>query len=495
MIFKKNWPVVTSVATLCIAVSGCGGDSDTDSSSTNDTEQQASTQNNSAYCNNGDTTKSSGQGRNATPPSNWSSNRPPVADITASSHTFMSGETVTLDASDSFDEDSDDLKFFWMQVKGPRIELNNTSEDTLTFVAPEVTKPTQFVFLLFLRDGISADITGYSMQVSPLSEDTPPLVTHRYPEADHSGVPISAEISVTFNEALLESSVDDTSLVVTTDGKAVPGSVSYDDVTHSIIFRPDTELVEEAQYQVTLGDSIQDIAGNVVTSDSWTFSTKGASTDDGDDPKDDNGDDPKDDNGDDPKDDNGDDPKDDNGDDPKDDNGDDPKDDNGDDSNDDGGNNSAYNLGPTSRETINNCMNNADKEMLTLVNNARAQTRSCGGMSYQPAPALAWNCRLENAGVAHSSSMAENGFFSHTGQDGSDPGDRISAAGYNWSTYGENIAAGYKDAQTVMDGWLTSPGHCANIMNSSFTEVGVGLVKKDSGSYSTYWTQDFAAPR
>jgi uncharacterized protein YkwD len=185
-----------------------------------------------------------------------------------------------------------------------------------------------------------------------------------------------------------------------------------------------------------LGDGIQDIAGNPVPFESWEFVTADGADNTDDDP--------------------------------------------------------TYNLGPTTQQTIDKCMDDADKQMLTLVNNARAQTRSCGTMSYQAAPAVAWNCQLENAAYGHSASMAENNYFSHTGQDGSSPGDRISAAGYDWRTYGENIAAGYRDAETVMDGWLTSAGHCANIMNSSFEDIGVG-VANGNGSYGIYWTQVFAA--
>jgi uncharacterized protein YkwD len=89
--------------------------------------------------------------------------------------------------------------------------------------------------------------------------------------------------------------------------------------------------------------------------------------------------------------------------------------------------------------------------------------------------------------------MAENNYFDHTGIDGSSPGDRISAAGYNWKTYGENIAAGYSDAKTVMEGWLTSAGHCSNLMNTDFKDVGVGVVDGGSDTYGIYWTQNFGA--
>jgi uncharacterized protein YkwD len=80
--------------------------------------------------------------------------------------------------------------------------------------------------------------------------------------------------------------------------------------------------------------------------------------------------------------------------------------------------------------------------------------------------------------------------MSHTGSDGSSPGDRITRAGYTWSAYGENVAYGYATPEQVMNGWMNSPGHRANILNCSFKEIGVGLAQPGS-----YWTQDFGTAR
>jgi len=71
--------------------------------------------------------------------------------------------------------------------------------------------------------------------------------------------------------------------------------------------------------------------------------------------------------------------------------------------------------------------------------------------------------------------------------------ERITATGYNWITIGENVAAGYTSAQSVVDGWMTSDGHCANIMNGYFEEVGVGYVYDGSSTYGYWWTQNFGA--
>ncbi|MGW4440061.1 CAP domain-containing protein [Streptomyces sp. NPDC004596] len=104
--------------------------------------------------------------------------------------------------------------------------------------------------------------------------------------------------------------------------------------------------------------------------------------------------------------------------------------------------------------------------------------------------ALTLNATLTKAAQAHSQDMAAHQNMSHTGSDGSSPGDRITSAGYTWSSYGENVAYGYSTAEQVMAGWMSSPGHRANILNCSFKEIGVGLAQPGS-----YWTQDFGTAR
>ncbi|MER6346013.1 CAP domain-containing protein [Streptomyces sp. NPDC001595] len=100
------------------------------------------------------------------------------------------------------------------------------------------------------------------------------------------------------------------------------------------------------------------------------------------------------------------------------------------------------------------------------------------------------NATLTKAAQAHSEDMAAHRNMSHTGSDGSSPGDRITRAGYIWSTYGENVAYGYSTPEQVMTGWMNSPGHKANILNCAFKEIGVGLAQPGS-----YWTQDFGTAR
>jgi len=128
---------------------------------------------------------------------------------------------------------------------------------------------------------------------------------------------------------------------------------------------------------------------------------------------------------------------------------------------------------------------NVDKAtMLQLVNEVRATGCTCGTTNMPAVAAVTWNDVLAKAAYDHSVDMKTNNYFSHTGLDGSSPGDRLQAAGYNWQAYGENIAAGYSSEEAVMDAWLHSEGHCKNIMSADFREMG-------AGREGNYWTQDF----
>ena len=100
------------------------------------------------------------------------------------------------------------------------------------------------------------------------------------------------------------------------------------------------------------------------------------------------------------------------------------------------------------------------------------------------------NAKLAKAAQDHSKDMAAHRNMSHTGSDGSEPGQRITRAGYQWSTYGENVAYGYNTPESVMAGWMSSPGHKRNILNCAFKEIGVGHAQPDD-----YWTQDFGTAR
>jgi len=133
-------------------------------------------------------------------------------------------------------------------------------------------------------------------------------------------------------------------------------------------------------------------------------------------------------------------------------------------------------------------------EFLAAVNQARTVSRMCGNTSYGPAPPVSWSDNLAMAAYLHSGDMALNVFFSHTGSDGSSAGQRISRQGYPWRTYGENIAVGYPTVPAVIQGWIGSEGHCRNLMNPAFTEIGAGYVTGPFGGNpaARYWTFDLA---
>ncbi len=132
---------------------------------------------------------------------------------------------------------------------------------------------------------------------------------------------------------------------------------------------------------------------------------------------------------------------------------------------------------------------------LDRINAVRAAGADCHtGGRFAPAAPLTWNAKLTQAAEGHSQDMVTNKFFSHTGSNGSTLSGRVDATGYVWNALGENIAAGYVGIDSVMNGWVASDGHCANLMNPSFKEVGLVCVPGTSATpYNTYWTMDLGA--
>ena len=140
--------------------------------------------------------------------------------------------------------------------------------------------------------------------------------------------------------------------------------------------------------------------------------------------------------------------------------------------------------------------NDAGKAILASVNAVRASARTCGTRQFAAAPPVNWNPQLGEAALAHSRDMAARRYFAHRAKDGSMPADRAARAGYAWQRVGENIAFGQSTPDEAMAGWLDSPGHCANIMNPGFTEMGAAYgVAAEKRSGIVYWTQVFGRPR
>lgn len=133
------------------------------------------------------------------------------------------------------------------------------------------------------------------------------------------------------------------------------------------------------------------------------------------------------------------------------------------------------------------------QKVLELINTARAQPRTCGAQSFTPTAPLAWNANLATAAQGHSRAMANQNFFDHLDRDGRTPGDRAELAGYIGQQVGENIAAGQDTPRKVVDGWLASPGHCANLMNPQFKELGAAYATDPKSDAGVYWTTVFGA--
>ena len=126
---------------------------------------------------------------------------------------------------------------------------------------------------------------------------------------------------------------------------------------------------------------------------------------------------------------------------------------------------------------------------LEAINRVRARGCNCGVTYMPPVPPLVWNDQLEISAMGHAADMSVQNYFSHTSLDGRTMQDRIRMAGYTYKGYrsyqiGENIAMGPPTIAEVMQGWFHSPGHCANLMNANFKEIGVA-------ENNTYWVQDF----
>jgi uncharacterized protein YkwD len=135
-----------------------------------------------------------------------------------------------------------------------------------------------------------------------------------------------------------------------------------------------------------------------------------------------------------------------------------------------------------------------EQEVLRLTNEARAQGACCGDEGCFPASAaLELDQALRSAARSHAADMAARDYFDHDSPEGLSPFDRMREGGYRGCAMGENIAAGQPDPAAVMESWLQSPGHCANIMQPDFTLLGVGYVEGDVGGarFAPIWVQNF----
>lgn len=135
------------------------------------------------------------------------------------------------------------------------------------------------------------------------------------------------------------------------------------------------------------------------------------------------------------------------------------------------------------------------QKLLQEINAARKVARQCGGQPFAAAPPLSWNDTLGGVAAGHTRSMANRNYFDHLDKDGRTPGDRAELAGYQYRLVGENIAAGRDTPRKVVDGWMASAGHCANVMNADFSDFGAAYAVDPKSDAGIYWTGLFGAPQ
>jgi uncharacterized protein YkwD len=123
-----------------------------------------------------------------------------------------------------------------------------------------------------------------------------------------------------------------------------------------------------------------------------------------------------------------------------------------------------------------------EQQVVALTNQQRT-AQGCGALAENPA--------LMNAAGGHSADMAARDQMSHYGANGEDPGNRIAKAGYPARRWAENVAYNQPTPREVVNTWMTSPGHRANILDCNLADIGVGYAVNNRGE--PYWTQDFGA--
>lgn len=158
---------------------------------------------------------------------------------------------------------------------------------------------------------------------------------------------------------------------------------------------------------------------------------------------------------------------------------------------------------------IPNISESQKQDFLTAINNTRSQIQNCGIYGTKPPVApLVWSDKLYNAAYTYDYDMVYGSAWSHTGSGtefdivamnvegviASQMEDRIKYYDYTYYSIAENIAMGYSSIEQVMANWLSSDGHCNNLMNADFTEMGMAVLYNKSRKYQYYWTQNFGRP-
>ena len=134
------------------------------------------------------------------------------------------------------------------------------------------------------------------------------------------------------------------------------------------------------------------------------------------------------------------------------------------------------------------------QDMLDRVNAVRAAGATCGQQRWAPAPPLGWSPALAQAALQHASDMAARRSVSHLGADGSRVNQRAERAGYDWGALGENVSSGFATQAEGLAGWMSSPGHCANIMAPRFRDLGVAAARATGDTPVWYRTMVLGRP-
>lgn len=136
-----------------------------------------------------------------------------------------------------------------------------------------------------------------------------------------------------------------------------------------------------------------------------------------------------------------------------------------------------------------------EEYLVDLVNTQRAEGANCGSEGdFGPAGALEMQANIRCSARYHSYWMGDNLYYEHDspgGDLGEDPWQRMEQAGFDGNPVGENVGFGFTTPGQAMDGWMSSDGHCANIMNPAANVIGIGYIYMQSSEYKEVWTQNF----
>ena len=135
------------------------------------------------------------------------------------------------------------------------------------------------------------------------------------------------------------------------------------------------------------------------------------------------------------------------------------------------------------RLQIQNQATTADQQLAMLLADQINTERTAQGLApYQ------FDIAIAAVAAAHSADQASHHLMSHTGTDGSNAGQRLTRQGVTWSSWGENVGAGFNDPATLLQAWLASPTHRPTVLNTTYTRIGIGVAAATDGT--RYWTMD-----